>query len=119
MRKLFRATDMEKQVGMLRASLYTMMHASGNSILASNQVEAMGGRHARLGVTAGLYDMWLESLLAAAAETDPEFTPEVERAWREGLGPGIERMKGCDVTSGLDAPLSSRRSATSSTSATL
>jgi hypothetical protein len=42
-RELFRHTDFDRQIAVLRASLYTMMHASGNSILASSQVDAMGG----------------------------------------------------------------------------
>lgn len=78
----------------------------------------MGGRHARLGVDAQLYDLWLECLIATVAETDPEYSPIVESSWREGLKPGIARMKGCDVDSGLEPPGPSRRSSTSGTSGT-
>lgn len=117
-RELFRHTDFDRQIAVLRASLYTMMHASGNSILASSQVDIMGGRHARLGVTPDLYDLWLECLLATVAESDPEYSPAVERAWRDGLGPGIARMKACDAYTGLEPPAPSRRSATSGTSGT-
>jgi hypothetical protein len=41
----------------------------------------------------GLYDQWLDSLIDAARRHDPVFSPEIEKAWRETLLPGIEYMR--------------------------
>ena len=50
------------------------------------------GRH-QLDIKPHLYDLWLDSLLATAAETDPKFETETEDAWREVLGHIIAYMR--------------------------
>ena len=40
-----------------------------------------------------LYEAWLDSLIATARESDPDFDDELELAWRVVLAPGIAYMK--------------------------
>lgn len=49
--------------------------------------------HRDLDIKPELYDLWLESLMATAEECDPEFTPEIEDAWRSVLGHIIGYMQ--------------------------
>jgi len=52
-------------------------------------------RHGRqdLDIPPGLYDLWLDCLLQAARRHDPQFSPEIEAAWRRDAGRGIEYMR--------------------------
>jgi hemoglobin-like flavoprotein len=49
--------------------------------------------HTDLDVRPTLYDTWLDCLIEAARQHDPQFTAEVEDAWRKTLAPGIERLR--------------------------
>ena len=40
-----------------------------------------------------VYDAWLDCLVEAARRHDPQFTPDVEEAWRQTLSIGIEDMR--------------------------
>jgi hypothetical protein len=52
-------------------------------------------RHSRTDLDIGpaLYDHWLDCLVATARQHDPEFSPEIEAAWRETLAVGIDYMR--------------------------
>ncbi len=42
-----------------------------------------------LAIGAHLYDLWLDCLIGAARQSDPQLTDEVARAWEDTLAVGI------------------------------
>jgi hemoglobin-like flavoprotein len=58
-------------------------------------LERIAARHSRKGLDIGphLYDQWLECLIQAVRECDPEFCDETEQAWRRVMRVGIEFLK--------------------------
>ena len=51
--------------------------------------------HSRAGndIAPDLYDCWLDCLVSTVGDFDPQFTPEVELAWRLTLAPGIACLR--------------------------
>jgi hemoglobin-like flavoprotein len=96
-REKFKGTDMGRQKRMLEDSLYVMAMAlqRGFDSPARGDLPRIAERHSRKGldIRPELYDLWASSLVETAARYDPEFTPEIERAWRETLTAGIEYMR--------------------------
>jgi hemoglobin-like flavoprotein len=96
-REKFRQTDFTKQTRVLADSLYAMAVVSqGESESpARAELERLAQRHGRgqLDIRPELYDVWLDSLIKAVRQYDPEFTPALEVAWRETLLVGIEQMR--------------------------
>ena len=43
----------------------------------------------KLNIRPDLYDLWLDSVCETVKRMDPEWTPQVEQAWRERMAPGI------------------------------
>ena len=98
-REKFRHTDLEQQRRMVADSLY-LMAVAGQSpgreeSVAWSEMSRLAERHAQSdrNIRPALYDLWLDCLLQAAREHDPEFSPAVEAAWRDTLRPGIEFMQ--------------------------
>src|SRR5262245_21567062 len=98
-REKFRGTDFEKVRRMVADSLYLMAVAAQSpgreESVAWSEMTRLAGRHARTDrdIRPGLYEVWLDCLLGAAAKHDPAFSPNVEAAWRETLRPGIAFMQ--------------------------
>ncbi|MBI3374589.1 MAG: globin [Betaproteobacteria bacterium] len=92
--KKFEHTDLRKQASLLKASLYIMITASGESDRVVH-LERLAKRHSRaeLDIKPELYDLWLDRLVQAVGEFDPMFDAEIEAAWRRMLRPGIDFMK--------------------------
>lgn len=90
----FADTDMPRQRQMLYRSLRHMVDFSIERH-ASEALRMTAERHSRsqLDVSPGLYDVWLDSLMETVQLFDPEFTEEIELAWRVVLAPGIVYMK--------------------------
>ena len=91
---LFRDTDMGLQKTMLHDSLEFMVEffvtrRSNPHMEHIAQVHGPGGKD----VPMELYDLWLNCLIEAVRETDPEFSKSTEVAWRLVLTPGIAYMK--------------------------
>ena len=89
---LFAKTDFEKQRKLLRASVYVMITRNVDDPQARETLERIGGSHGRtqLNIRPELYELWLDSLCETLKRMDPEWTAELERAWRDHLRPGIE-----------------------------
>ena len=51
-------------------------------------------RHSRahLNIDPAYYDVWLDVLCDTLRHHDPQFSPEIETAWRERMRPGIDLM---------------------------
>lgn len=91
----FRDTDLERQKRALSSSLYAMVMASEGGEAAIAYLDQIARRHGRqdLDIPAEMYDQWLECLIRAVRESDPEFTPEVEQVWRGMMRFGIQFMR--------------------------
>jgi hemoglobin-like flavoprotein len=85
---LFANTDFSKQYMALRRGISSaIVHAAG-SRLAERTMAAMADVHGRGGrapVPPALYPYWVDSLIAAVAEFDPQYTPPLGRRWREAM----------------------------------
>jgi hemoglobin-like flavoprotein len=97
-RQKFAHTDFERQTRMLADSLLVLAVAAQGrqDSPAWESLPTLAARHSKrqLDVPPHLYDLWLECLIQSARQCDPEFSPSVERAWRETLAVGIAYMKG-------------------------
>lgn len=91
--ELFASTDMRRQKRALKASLYTAMMATDGNRPAIDHLRALGERHHTLGIEADLYDLWLDTLLAAAAECDGFDREQTKDIWRQILAKAIRLMK--------------------------
>jgi hemoglobin-like flavoprotein len=91
----FTRTDMAKQKSLLREGISFMVMFSAGKTIGKLKVESLGESHsqARMDIKPEWYDLWTNSLLKAVAKHDPGYSPEVQRAWREVLSPGIEAMR--------------------------
>ena len=89
----FRHVDMREQVRMLRASLATLLafFATGGQ---DDYLGKLAERHSKRGadIPPELYSVWLDCLLETAGRCDPDFSDEVEAAWRSVFSKGIEFM---------------------------
>lgn len=91
---LFRDTDFERQKKVLKDSLFLMLVAAGTKKgPAHHELDRLAKRHRQIGVTADMYDVFVDALLEAAREHDPEFSDELEEDWRQAMHGPIERMK--------------------------
>ena len=79
---------------MLQRSLHLMALASAGDPDGLRELQARAETHSRakLDITAPLYDLWLETLIQTASESDPKWAPQVEHAWRHILGIAIQHM---------------------------
>ena len=91
----FANTDFERQQEMLRDSFRHVLTFSTRR-QSTDELEHIANRHSAgdLDIPPSLYAAWIDSLVAAVAELDPEFDQTVETAWRIVMAPGIEFMKG-------------------------
>lgn len=93
----FKDTDMKRQARMLEDSLFVLAVAAqgGEDSPARSALPDLAHKHSRHGhdIRPELYDLWLEALLSTAKDHDPEYSPEVEAAWRGMLASGIEFMR--------------------------
>jgi hemoglobin-like flavoprotein len=93
----FEGTDFDRQKRMVRDSfrIIEVLAESPPGSLAWSKMGEIARAHDRQhrDIRPELYDLWLDCLVAAVAEHDPEASPEVELAWRTVLAPGIEYMR--------------------------
>jgi len=94
-REKFARTDFVRQKRALRASLYLILLAAqdepdGPSKYLRDLAHSHGAT--RLNVGAELYDLWLDSLLAAVKQCDPRFDAAVEDAWEQVMMVGIRYL---------------------------
>ncbi len=91
-RAKFENTDFERQRKVLSDSLFLMLSAAGTTGgFAHAQLASLGRKHDRehLDIKPEWYEVWLACLMTTVEEFDPEFSPEVETAWRDSLRDGI------------------------------
>lgn len=85
---LFAHTDFSRQYMALRRGISSaIVHAAG-SRLAERTMATMADVHSSRGrapVRPELYPYWVDSLVAAVAEFDPEYTPRLGQRWRQAM----------------------------------
>ena len=91
----FRNTNFESQKRALASSLYLMIMAMDGGDGATGYLERIAKRHGRndLDIRPEMYDVWLDCLVCAASECDPQFSDEIEEHWREVMRFGIDFMR--------------------------
>ncbi|MCG7587480.1 globin [Photobacterium sp. OFAV2-7] len=92
-REMFAGVDMQKQISMLKASIVIILLAPVSDS-ARESVRFFGKRHGPQGVGVSPldYETWLDCLLETVNQCDPNYTFEVDLAWRECLRLGLEIM---------------------------
>jgi hemoglobin-like flavoprotein len=91
-REKFVDTDFVRQKHLLQASLQLMLVAArDDGSRPMPYLDEVAARHSasQLAIGAELYDLWLDSLLAAVREADPGWSPAVEQAWESVMTVGI------------------------------
>ena len=84
----FRNSDMTRQVAMLRKSFFHLV-AFYLSHEPTAELTRIALLHHTIGISADFYDLWLDALVSAVREFDPDCDTSVELAWRLALTPGI------------------------------
>jgi hemoglobin-like flavoprotein len=90
----FKDTDMEAQRAVLRHGLAMMIQYPQGSSVARNALDRIAVSHGarNLNIPAHLYTYWLESLVAAVRDFDPQFSPALEKHWRAVMQEGIDHI---------------------------
>lgn len=88
---MFSETDFAKQHKLLRATVFMMVTRDISEPKAAEAIERIGHSHSisQLDIRPELYELWLDSLCATVKQLDPDWSDELELAWREEMRPGI------------------------------
>ncbi|MDH4224796.1 MAG: globin [Deltaproteobacteria bacterium] len=92
---MFSKTDFKTQINMLQQGLHmAMLYGQGipYAVPAINRIQDSHSKK-KLNVFPALYPYWIDSLMEAVAEFDPNLTPELEAQWREALKPALDHIK--------------------------
>ena len=95
-RPLFEKTDFDHQINLLRQGLgYAFRFARGEEKAQQymDQLRESHGRMGRIRIEPKLYPYWVNAMVVAANEFDPQFTPALEREWRSVLGKATAYMR--------------------------
>jgi hemoglobin-like flavoprotein len=95
---MFEKTDFSKQRLALRRGISVAISYAAGSGIVARTTEHMARVHSRDGrtpVTPGLYPLWIDSLMQAIGENDPEINPALIARWREAMGLVCDRFAGC------------------------
>ncbi len=95
-REKFVGTDFHRQTRVLKASLMLLLFAAQGLPEGAAHLDRIAEIHGpkQHDIPDRHYDLWLDSLLQAAAETHRAFTDKMRNAWIAVLTPGIEHMRG-------------------------
>ena len=91
----FKNTDFRRQKRVLRSSFHLIMLAAEDEEAGSEKyLKDLATSHnaEHLDIGAGLYDLWLDSLLSAVRECDPKFNDRVAQVWEEVMIIGISYL---------------------------
>ncbi len=93
-REKFEGVDLDRQQKMLADSLRLVLGAAQGTEAGRAHLEHIAERHSArgLGIGPALYERWLDSLIAVASQTDPQWADDHGDLWRAGLEPCIEHM---------------------------
>ncbi len=90
---MFDKTDFNTQRLALRRGISAAIEHASGSRLTERTVKQMAdvhSRHGRVPVAPSLYRYWVDSLVQAVAETDPQVDDALLERWRKGMSKVIE-----------------------------
>ena len=89
--QLFADTDMQKQNELIEVGIGHLIAFAEGDEQAERSIREIGRTHSRhyINVRPEYYPLWVESLMKAAKEHDPQFNATLETQWRNTLAPGI------------------------------
>lgn len=90
----FRNTNFEQQNHMLMKSLRLIAGVTANEREALQELRERAETHDRkhMNIKPELYECWQTSLVSTAAEVDPQWDEEIERAWNSILDDVVNHM---------------------------
>ena len=88
----FKDTDFRRQRTVLRDSVQMMVTHDVADVEMRQLLEDLGTTHSRHGrnIRPELYESWLDSVCATAAQLDPQWSNQLEREWRVCLRAGMQ-----------------------------
>ncbi|WP_101757679.1 globin [Oceanicoccus sp. KOV_DT_Chl] len=91
----FASSDMHHQIRALKTSFYMAMVAADVQAEAAAYLERIAQYHNRdtLDIKPEYYQLWIDSMVQAVSECDPQFDQRVDFVWREFMRPAIEFMQ--------------------------
>ena len=96
-REKFSNTDFKTQNRILSESLFMLaiLPEGKPESFIWDEMSRLAKRHSKadLNIEPRFYDLWLDCLLAAVKDCDPDFTPEIEMSWRRTLSIGIDYLR--------------------------
>lgn len=93
-KRLFANTNFERQNALFEHGVHVLLEYAAGSAIGEMAVRRLGQRHTRsdLNVDPALYSIWIDCLIATAAELDPKWNPTLERRFRADIQKGIDEM---------------------------
>ncbi|HKJ88519.1 MAG TPA: globin [Gammaproteobacteria bacterium] len=93
--KLFAETDWEEQKRLLRHGVNSVIGFYEGSATGTSALERIRFTHGRerLNIPPDLYGRWVDSMIGAVRELDPQFDPLLEQSWRDVLNHGTGFVK--------------------------
>ena len=88
----FSGVDMTRQVSMLRKSFFNLV-AFYVSCEPSAELTRIALLHRNLSIAGHFYELWLDALITAVRQHDPEADLATELAWRWAMAPGLTYMR--------------------------
>lgn len=87
-------TDMAAQRHLLRSGVLQLILVARG--MPDRKLRALGESHNRsnYNINPEWYSLWLDALMKTVRRHDPEYTADLESAWREVLTPGIDVIRG-------------------------
>lgn len=91
---LFKSTDFKRQKELLIHAVVMLIDYYDGKPLGEMSIKRLGELHSRkrMNITPDLYPIWVDAMVAALKKLDPEFSPDLERQWREVIRKGISVM---------------------------
>jgi len=91
-RQMFEHTEFERQKKLLRKALLSAVTFAAGGEVARQRLALIRESHNRrhMNVRPKLYGLWVNSLVQAVAQCDPDYDQRLDREWRTVLQPAIE-----------------------------
>lgn len=92
--KKFASTEFRRQKTILALSFKMLMRSYDGDEAADDYLHFLADRHSvsDLDIDPEFYELWLDALLSTVEQTDPQYSPEIEKAWRTVMQYGIDVM---------------------------
>lgn len=90
---LFKNTDFKRQKDLVILAVVMLIDYYNSKPLGEMAIKHLGELHSRkrMNITPDLYSIWIDAMIALT-KLNPEFSPDLERQWREVIRKGISVM---------------------------